>query len=68
MSVLKLNSVCLKSRKKKSVRLLKNSAKYKAQIAAQRDNSVYNLGKSAEVGAEYIIECVQDKIKERKKL
>ena len=48
-------------------KLLKNSAKYKAQIAAQRDNSVYNLGKSAEVGAEYIIKCVQDKIKERKK-
>ena len=48
-------------------KLLRNSAKYKAQIAAQRDNSVYNLGKSAEVGAEYIIKCVQDKIKERKK-
>ena len=48
-------------------RLLKNAGKYKKQIAAQRDNSVYNLGKSAEVGAEYIIKCVQDKIKERKK-
>lgn len=48
-------------------KLLKNANKYKAEIAAQRDNSVYNLGKSAEVGAEYIIECVQNKIKERKK-
>ncbi len=48
-------------------KLLKNAGRYKKQIAAQRDNSVYNLGKSAEVGAEYIIKCVQDKIKERKK-
>ena len=57
--VVKLNNVV--------ERLLKNAGKYKKQIAAQRDNSVYNLGKSAEVGAEYIIKCVQDKIKERKK-
>lgn len=48
-------------------KLLKNASKYKAEIAAQRKDSVYNLGKSAEVGAEYIIECVQNKIKERKK-
>lgn len=48
-------------------KLLKDASKYKKQIAAQRDKSVYNLGKSAEVGAEYIIKCVQDKIKERKK-
>lgn len=48
-------------------KLLKNPDKYKKQIADLEKDSVYNIGKSAEVGGEYIIKCVQDKIKERKK-
>ncbi|MBR6965245.1 membrane protein insertase YidC [Candidatus Saccharibacteria bacterium] len=48
-------------------KMLKNPAKYQKQIAAIKKDSVYNLGKSAGIGAEYIIECVQNKIKERKK-
>ena len=48
-------------------KLLKNPDKYKKQITDLEKDSVYNIGKSAEVGGEYIIKCVQDKIKERKK-
>lgn len=48
-------------------KMLKNPDKYRKKILAMREKSVYNLGKSAEVGAEYIIEKVQEKIKERKK-
>ena len=47
-------------------KMLKNPEKYKKQIHDLKKDSVYNLGKSAEVGAEYIINCVQTKIKERK--
>lgn len=39
-------------------KMLKNPAKYQKQIAAIKKDSVYNLGKSAGIGAEYIIECV----------
>ena len=48
-------------------KLLKDPTKYKKQIADLEKDSVYNIGNSAEVGAEYIINCVQTKIKERKK-
>lgn len=48
-------------------KMLKDPQKYKKQITALEKDSVYNIGKSAEVGGEYIIKCVQDKIKERKK-
>lgn len=47
-------------------KLLNNSQKYQKQIAALKQKYVYNLGNSAEVGAEYIIERVQAKINERK--
>ena len=47
-------------------KMLKNPEKYEKQIHELKKDSVYNLGKSAEVGAEYIINCVQTKIKERK--
>ena len=30
-------------------------------------DSIYNLGTSASVGAKYIIECIQNRIDERKK-
>lgn len=45
---------------------LKNSKKYQKQIFDLRNKSVYNLGSSAQVGGEYIIKCIQEKIKERK--
>ena len=48
-------------------RVLKDPLKYKKQISALKKESVYNINNSAEVGAEYIIDCVQTKIKERKK-
>ena len=48
-------------------KILKDPKKYKKKIATLKKDSMYNLGNSAKVGAEYIIQCVQDKIKERKK-
>ena len=48
-------------------KLLKSSKKYEKQISELVDKSVYNIGKSGEVGAKYIINSVQEKIKERKK-
>ena len=45
--------------------MLKNQSKYNKKISKLVDDSVYNIGKSAEVGANYIIETIQDKIKER---
>ena len=45
--------------------MLKNKEKYTKKITKLVDDSVYNIGKSAEVGANYIIETIQDKIKER---
>lgn len=48
-------------------RILKDQKKYQKKISTLKKNSVYNLGNSAEIGAEYIINCVQTKIKERKK-
>lgn len=47
--------------------ILENQKKYQKKISTLKKNSVYNLGNSAEIGAEYIINCVQTKIKERKK-
>ena len=40
---------------------------YREKIKKARNEEVYNLGVSAKVGAEYIIEIIQNKIKERKK-
>ena len=48
-------------------KILKNSSKYQKKISTLKKDSVYNLGNSAEIGADYIINCVQEKIKERKK-
>ncbi|MBQ3474269.1 membrane protein insertase YidC [Candidatus Saccharibacteria bacterium] len=48
-------------------KILKDPKKYQKKIATLKKDSMYNLGSSAKVGAEYIIQCVQDKIKERKK-
>lgn len=47
-------------------KMLKDYKKYQKAIVKLRNDAVYNLGDSATVGAEYIINCVQDKIKERK--
>ena len=48
-------------------KILKDPKKYQKKISTLKKDSMYNLGNSAEVGAEYIIKCVQEKIKERKK-
>ncbi len=48
-------------------KMLKNPQKYQKKISTLKKDSVYNLGSSAEIGAKYIINCVQTKIKERKK-
>jgi len=47
--------------------MLKNNDKYKDKITKLVDDSVYNIGCSDKVGAEYIIKTIQDKIKERSK-
>ena len=48
-------------------KMLKNSKTYEKKIEKITNEYVYNLGKSGEVGAEYIIKCIQDKINERSK-
>ncbi|MBQ1387602.1 membrane protein insertase YidC [Candidatus Saccharibacteria bacterium] len=48
-------------------KMLKDPKKYQKKISALKKDSVYNLGNSAKIGAEYIINCVQTKVKERKK-
>lgn len=46
--------------------MLANREKYHEKIAALTERCVYNLGTSSEVGAKYIIEAIQEKIKKRK--
>ena len=47
--------------------ILDNSSKYEKKIKKLVDESVYNLGKSGQVGAEYIIQAIQEQINKRKK-
>ena len=47
-------------------KMLKNKNKYSKQINELIDKSVYNLGNSSEKGAEYIIDSLEKKIKEKK--
>ena len=47
--------------------MLKSSSKYKDKITKITNEYVYNLGTSAEVGANYIIKCIQEKVSERSK-
>ena len=47
--------------------MLKSSKKYNKEIEKLEKDYVYNLGISGEKGAEYIIDVVQKKIKERRK-
>lgn len=63
--VIKLDNI--KSISKTVDNMLKNKDKYKEKIIKLVDDSVYNIGTSGQVGAEYIIEAIQNKIKERKK-
>ena len=46
--------------------ILKNYKKYQKEINDITNKYVYNIGTSAEIGGEYIIKLIQDKIKERK--
>jgi YidC/Oxa1 family membrane protein insertase len=56
----------IKSIDKKVSKMLKSSMEYNKKIDKVLKDSVYNLGDSSEVGAEYIISAIQKKIKERK--
>lgn len=47
--------------------MLDDNLKYEEKIDKLVKESVYNLGNSAEVGATYIINAIQEKINERKK-
>ena len=47
-------------------KILKERDNYKEKIENLVNDSVYNIGHSAEVGANYIIEAIQNKIQERK--
>ena len=47
--------------------LLNSKEKYNKKITKLVNEYVYNLGNSAEVGANYIIKIIQDKVKERSK-
>ena len=47
-------------------KMLKENKKYGETIDHLVNESVYNLGNSAEVGANYIINAIQEKIKKRK--
>lgn len=57
----------IKNLKKTISTMLKNPQPYQEKIVKLREKSVYNLGDSARLGADYIIDVVQSKIKERKK-
>ena len=46
--------------------LLKNKDKYSKIICKTMNENLYNVGSSSEVGANYIIDLIQNKIKERK--
>ena len=46
--------------------MLKNPKKYQKKISSLKKDSMYNIGTSKKVGAEYIIKCIQEKIKERR--
>ena len=47
--------------------ILSEKDEYKEKIEKLVNDSVYNIGHSAEIGADYIIEAIQNKINERKK-
>ena len=47
--------------------MIKNKDKYSKKITKLVDSSIYNLNHSSEIGANYIIETLQNKIKERSK-
>ena len=47
-------------------RMLKDSKKYSKKIEGLIDDSIYNLGNSSEVGANYIIEEIQRIVKNKK--
>lgn len=48
-------------------KMLEEGKKYEEKINKLVNDSVYNIGKSGEVGADYIINTIQEKINKRKK-
>ena len=63
--VVKLDEIKILDKKIDSI--LNNSNKYEKQINKLLNEAVYNIGDSSEIGANYIIETIQNKIKERSK-
>jgi YidC/Oxa1 family membrane protein insertase len=47
-------------------KILKHQDEYREKIAKLKQDSMYNIKKSAKVGAKYIIKCVQEQIRRRK--
>lgn len=46
--------------------MLKDAEKYKEKINKMTEEYVYNIGNSAEIGAKYIVQSIQEKIKKKK--
>lgn len=47
-------------------KMLKESNKYNEKISKMTEEYVYNIGNSAEIGAKYIVQAIQEKIKNKK--
>ena len=47
-------------------KILNHQDEYREKIAKLKQDSMYNIKKSAKVGAKYIIKCVQEQIRRRK--
>lgn len=47
-------------------KMLENTEEYREKISKLVQDSVFNIGNSAEIGAKYIIQAIQEKINERK--
>ncbi|MCR5483662.1 MAG: membrane protein insertase YidC [Bacilli bacterium] len=61
-----LETKSIKTIDKKVAKMLESSKEYNKKIDKVLNDSVYNIGESSEVGANYIIDAIQKKIKERK--
>ena len=47
-------------------KMLKETSKYNEKITKMTEDYVYNIGNSAEIGAKYIVQSIQEKIKNKK--
>lgn len=53
--------------KEKVEYLLNNGEKYEKDITNMLNDSIYNIGDSAEKGGEYIVDCIKEQVLERRK-